>query len=173
MPQFGALFVPRPKLEPSQNRKRTYERLAESLEGYYGALPAYFGGKRRLAPIVFALLQEVIPSQQWRGKRLLDPFLGGGSISLQAKAQGFQVCCNDLALRSAVVGRAFIANDFVKLTPADLAHLLKRPNEPCDRFAEEKYSPSVFPRHTPDCSTLHYITSSHCQSRSDPWHASF
>ena len=116
------------------------------MEDYYQALPAYFGGKRRLSPLVFSLLQELVPQQSWPGMQLLDPFLGGGSVSLYAKAQGFEVTCNDLALRSAAIGRAFIANPQVRLTPADIAQLLKPADEAYRRLAEERYTPSVFPK---------------------------
>jgi hypothetical protein len=70
----------------------------------FRALPAYFGGKRRLVRLIFAALNTVVPRPKWSGLRFVDPFLGGGSVSLFAKAQGFRVACNDLAFRSALVG---------------------------------------------------------------------
>lgn len=71
----------------------------------FNALPAFLGGKRRLAPLIFALLARRMPRSSWRGMTFVDPFLGGGSVSLLAKAYGFRVICNDLALRSAAIGR--------------------------------------------------------------------
>ncbi len=110
----------------------------------FSALPAYLGGKRKLAPLIFALLDTRVPRSNWRGTTFVDPFLGGGSVSLLAKAYGFRVVCNDLALRSAVIGRAFIANDAVILDRADMALLLRDPGVPYPHMAEERYVPSVF-----------------------------
>jgi hypothetical protein len=112
----------------------------------FQALPAYFGGKRRLVHLIFALLAHALPRETWRQSVFLDPFLGGGSVSLLAKAQGFHVICNDVALRSAVVGRGLIANETRKLSPADLVRLLAPPAGAHKRLAEERYSPSVFPK---------------------------
>jgi adenine-specific DNA methylase len=93
------------------------------------ALPAYLGGKRRLCAVIFALLGQAIEQDQWRGTTFVDPFLGGGSVSLYAKASGFRVICNDLALRSAAVGHALIANSSVRLTRVDVAAVLREPSE--------------------------------------------
>ena len=112
----------------------------------FSALPAYLGGKRRLAPVIFALLDRHVPRSGWRGKTFVDPFLGGGSVSLFAKLHGFRVICNDLALRSAVIGRAFIANGSVTLERSDVALLLREPDEPYPHLAKERHIPSVFSR---------------------------
>ncbi len=112
----------------------------------FRALPAYFGGKRRLCRLIFALLATEISRDRWQALTFVDPFLGGGSVSLFAKAQGFRVLCNDLALRSAAVGRALIANSSVTLEPSDLAVLLRKPDGSYPQTAEERYSPAVFPR---------------------------
>ncbi len=114
--------------------------------GPFRALPAYLGGKRALCRLIFALLSTAIPRDHWSGLTFVDPFLGGGSVSLFAKAQGLRVLCNDLALRSAAVGRALIANSSVTLNQADLLALLREPSDPCPRLAEQRYSPAVFPR---------------------------
>lgn len=76
----------------------------------------------------------------------VNPFLGGGSVSLLAKAYGFRVVCNDLAMCSAVIGRAFIANGSVTLDRSDVALLLREPDVPFPHVAEERYVPSVFSR---------------------------
>jgi len=115
-----------------------------AMKNVFDALPAYLGGKRRLAPLIFALLDRHVPRSGWQGKTFVDPFLGGGSVSLLAKAYGFRVICNDLALRSAVIGRAFIANGCVALERSDVALLLREPDIPYPRVAEERYAPSVF-----------------------------
>lgn len=84
------------------------------------ALPPYFGGKQKLLGKIFSLM----PAPD-RAPVLIDAFLGGGSISLFGKARGYKVLCNDIALRSAVIGRALIENDKVKLTKADIALVLR------------------------------------------------
>ncbi len=112
----------------------------------FNALPAYFGGKRRLTRPIFALLDRRIERAGWSMLTFVDPFLGGGSVSLEAKRLGFQVQCNDLALRSAVVGRALIENSSVRINDADLAVLLCQPAEAYPHIAETRYSPSVLPR---------------------------
>lgn len=108
------------------------------------ALPAYLGGKRKLAPLIFALLASHVPRPSWPQLAFLDPFLGGGSISLLAKAYGFEVHCNDLAYRSALVGHALIANSGVTLSDADVALLFREPEGEYLRTAEQRFSPSVF-----------------------------
>ena len=110
------------------------------------ALPAYLGGKRKLAPLIFALLASHVPRPSWPQLAFLDPFLGGGSVSLLAKAYGFEVHCNDLAYRSALVGHALIANSSITLSDADVALLFREPEGAYLHTAEEQFSPSVFSR---------------------------
>lgn len=112
----------------------------------FSALPAYLGGKRRLAPLIFALLDRRVPRSEWQGMTFVDPFLGGGSVSLFAKLQGFRVVCSDLALRSAAIGRAFIANSSDTLDQSDVALLLREPDAAYPHVADERYVPSVFSR---------------------------
>lgn len=111
---------------------------------WFDALPAYLGGKRRLCRLIFALLATEVPQSRWRGLTLVDPFLGGGSVGLFAKAVGFHVLCSDIALRSAAIGRALIANSSVTLGHGDIAALLSEPSGPYSRRAEERHSPGVF-----------------------------
>jgi adenine-specific DNA methylase len=87
------------------------------------ALPPYFGGKQALLKTIFGLL----PGAQ-QCPTLADAFLGGGSISLYAKAMGYRVRCNDLAERSAVIGRGLIENGRVKVNKQDVGELIK-PND--------------------------------------------
>ena len=84
----------------------------------FGALPPFPGGKRRL---LGALFKHIPPPSQ--APVLADAFLGGGAVSLYAKARGYRVLCNDLAERSVVVGRALIENDRVQLSAADVLRL--------------------------------------------------
>ena len=57
----------------------------------FDALLPYFGGKRKLCPVIFGLISKHIPREQWQGKVFIDAFLGSGAVSLYAKAQGFKV----------------------------------------------------------------------------------
>jgi len=67
-------------------------------------------------------------------------------VSLFAKLHGFRVKCNDLALRSAAIGRAFIANSSVTLEQPDVALLLREPDVAYSHLAEERFVPGVFSR---------------------------
>jgi hypothetical protein len=82
------------------------------------ALPPYQGGKRRLLGQIFRHLPR--PAE---APVLVDAFLGGGSVSLYAKARGYRVVANDIALRAQIVGEALIANDRVTLGREDVTRL--------------------------------------------------
>ena len=109
----------------------------------YLALPPYFGGKRELCPIIFRELAKVHPTANWPGLRLVDPFLGGGAVSLYAKARGFGVVCGDLAERSVVVGKALIENDSTMIGEADLLRLFV-PSHGNRHQIEQTYVPDSF-----------------------------
>ena len=111
---------------------------------FFCALPAYLGGKRRLAPIIFALLARKVPRDSWHNLTFADPFLGGGSVSLLAKTYGFRMVCNDLASRSAAIGRALIANGTRRLSQADVLALLAEPAVEHARMAQDRFVPNVF-----------------------------
>ncbi len=105
----------------------------------YSALPCYFGAKRRLNPQIFRHVPPVSEAPVF-----VDCFLGGGSVSLFAKARGHKVLCNDLADRSVIVGNAIIANGSVKLTEADVMPALRRELSDGERFTEATYCPDYF-----------------------------
>jgi len=111
----------------------------------FSALPPYLGGKRRLCGTIFREIDRLIPRQYWCGLTLLDGFLGGGSVSLYAKAQGFNVVSVDIAERSIVVGEALIANSRVRLSYEDILQLAAPSKEPPGRI-ESEYVPGVFTR---------------------------
>src|SRR6266436_2244796 len=90
----------------------------------WSALYPYLGGKRRLCPLIFREIDRVVPRRLWSGLKFLDAFLGGGSVSLGAKAQGFRVIATDIAERSIIVGHAVIDNSRVKLNREDVLRLL-------------------------------------------------
>lgn len=109
----------------------------------FEALPPYFGGKRRLCPRIFREIARVHPRETWASLRLVDPFLGGGSVSLYAKAQGFGVLCGDLAERSVIIGKALIENDSVRLGEDDILRLFV-PAEGNQHVIEQNYVPDCF-----------------------------
>ena len=80
----------------------------------YQALLPYFGGKRKLANKILNYAE---------GETFIDGFMGGGSVSLLAKAKGFRVIANDIAERSVILGRALIENDNVFIEDADIVRL--------------------------------------------------
>src|SRR2546422_11146794 len=90
----------------------------------WSALPPYLGGKRRLCPLIFREIDQIIPRRSWPGLTLLDAFLGGGSVSLYGKAQGFTVIATDIAERAMGIGHALIENSRVRLTREDVLRLL-------------------------------------------------
>jgi len=71
---------------------------------YLDSLPSYLGGKRSIAR---EIMREVDLPQ---GATLLDPFMGGGSVSMAGKALGYRVQANDLNPISEVLGKALIEN---------------------------------------------------------------
>ncbi len=94
----------------------------------YEALPSYFGGKRKLARKILSYA---------KGEVFIDAFLGGGSVSLLAKAKGYRVICNDIAERSRIVGKAIIENKNTKLSDYDVYSLFKK--------TENKFIRDTFP----------------------------
>jgi len=121
-----------------RKRARSRRKLA-----FFGALFPYLGGKRRLCPLIFREVDRLLPRRHWTGRTFLDGFLGGGSVSLYAKAMGFRVVATDIAERAITVGRALIENSRVQLTHEDVIRLLTPNGEPAMRV-EQTMVPSVF-----------------------------
>ncbi len=103
----------------------------------FRALPAYFGGKRRLVGEIFRSLPS--PAQ---APRLLDAFCGGCSVAIYAKAKGYNVIANDIAERSFIVAKALIENSSVRIEPEDVLRLfVAHPDQ--NHFAETELCPDV------------------------------
>ncbi len=109
----------------------------------WSALPPYLGGKRRLCPLIFREVDQILPRARWHGMTFLDGFMGGGSVSLFAKAQGFCVVATDIAERSIVIGEALISNSRVRLTHEDVLRIAAPTDNPPGRI-ERDYAPSTF-----------------------------
>jgi len=109
------------------------------------ALPPYLGGKRRLCPTIFREIDRLVSRAQWARLTFLDAFLGGGSVSLYAKAQGFRVIATDIAERGIVVGKALIENSRVRLTREDTLRVAREDHAGPGRV-EAGYAPEVFTR---------------------------
>ncbi len=109
----------------------------------FSALPNYYGGKRRLVPVIFREIARIYPPRTWPGLTLLDPFMGAGSVSLYAKAQGFNVLANDYAWRCYQIGQGIIENNGRTLTDEDLSLLLREAGG-YDHFVENHYVPHTF-----------------------------
>jgi len=112
----------------------------------FDSLIPYFGGKRKLCPRIFREIAQVYPRERWPSLRLVDPFLGGGSVSLYAKAQGFGVLCGDLAERSVIMGKALIENDGEKISEEDILQLFVA-TEPNRHLIQQNYVPDCFTEH--------------------------
>ena len=101
----------------------------------FESLPNYFGGKRKLVQDIFKHIKK-------KDGVFIDAFLGGGSVSLWAKAKGYKVVCNDIAERSFIVGKALIENSRVQITDEDLARLFIETKH--KSFIQQNYVPKVF-----------------------------
>lgn len=101
------------------------------------ALPPYAGSKRSLLPKI----PKHLPRPR-DAPTLVDPFLGGGAVSLWAKAKGYRVISNDIAERSYIVGKALIENDRTKLTEADALRLFV-PHPDTTGFVQERFAGKV------------------------------
>jgi len=122
-------------------RRTSSRRLA-----IWASLPPYLGGKRRLCPLIFREIDRVVPRRVWSRLKFLDAFLGGGSVSLYAKAQGFaHVTACDIAERGIVVGRALIENSRVRFTHEDILRLAA-PDDSSPGPIETEMVPAIFTR---------------------------
>ncbi|MFH1833510.1 MAG: DNA adenine methylase, partial [bacterium] len=79
----------------------------------------------------------------WGRLTFLDGFLGGGAVSLYAKAQGLGVISADIAERSVIVGQALIQNSRVTLTHEDTLRIAAPSDGPPGRV-ERDYAPTTF-----------------------------
>jgi adenine-specific DNA methylase len=84
------------------------------------AVPNTLGGKRNQAGAIFRAISEA-GFPRGRGHTLVDPFMGGGSVSLLGKLYGYRVIAGDTSPRSAAIGEALLANDREQLEPSDVA----------------------------------------------------
>lgn len=89
----------------------------------YEALPNTLGGKRAQARSIFrAIAREGFAPG--KGHVLMDPFAGGCSVALVAKALGYRVIANDVSAHAEAVGKALIENDKTKLGDEDISNAL-------------------------------------------------
>lgn len=109
----------------------------------FNALLPYFGGKRKLCPVIFGQIAKYLPREKWQGKVFVDSFLGSGAVSLYAKAQGFRIIANDIAERSFIAGKAIIENIETFLTDEDIYKLFLA-NPKNEHLIEKTFCPDVF-----------------------------
>ena len=124
----------------------------------FRALPPYLGGKRRLAPLIFALLQDLVPRPDWPTLAFLDPMCGGGAVALAAKALGFNVTAGDGSCRGTTVAHALIANSTTRLTEHDIVRFLSEvvPSERHEISDNDLFS-SLFTEVTTNDEPLRYL----------------
>lgn len=109
----------------------------------FNALLPYFGGKRKLCPIIFSQIHRHLPREKWFKATFIDAFLGSGAVSLYAKAQGFRIIANDIAERSCIAGKALIENNLTYLSDADIYRLFL-PSTKNSHLIEREFVPEVF-----------------------------
>lgn len=98
------------------------------LSARLAGLASFPGSKRKLAPIIFGLLGQACPPSAWRSCTFVDAFAGSCAISLAAKTLGFgKVLSNDIADRSALIGRALVENSRMTLSRGSVLHLFDSP----------------------------------------------
>lgn len=112
---------------------------------FFNAPIPYFGGKKKLCPVIFSGINKRIPRDEWQGATFVDAFMGSGAVSLYAKALGFRIIANDIAERSFIAGKALIENNQTLLTDEDIYKLLM-PNKENKHLIEKECVPNVFPR---------------------------
>ena len=112
---------------------------------FLSALPSYFGGKRKHLPWILGHLAQAIPRAQWSQFVFLDAFLGGGAVSMAAKALGFQqVLSNDWSFRSQLIAKALLCNNRMTIEMSDLLWLNQElPDGTEPGLLESDYCPSV------------------------------
>jgi adenine-specific DNA methylase len=108
----------------------------------FSGLPPYPGGKRRLVPWIFANLANHVPTEEWSKLSFIDAFLGGGAVSLFAKAQGFSgISSNDWSDRSQIMGQALLVNQSQTLSRTDWLRIASA--EPSGEI-RKAFTPHIF-----------------------------
>ena len=110
---------------------------------FFNAPMPYFGGKKKLCPVIFSGIHKHIPMDKWTSATFVDAFMGSGAVSLYAKALGFKIIANDIAERSFIAGKALIENNTTQLTDADIYKLFL-PNRENKHLIEKECVPDVF-----------------------------
>ena len=100
----------------------------ESTKIGVGALPAYFGGKRKI-------LRNIFDNVSSDAKTLFDPMAGACTVPLAAKICGLSVTANDHSAGSSVIGNALIVNESTQIDPRVLPAMI-RPVAGCDKYLE-------------------------------------
>jgi adenine-specific DNA methylase len=114
-----------------------------ALSMFHAVVP-YFGGKRKLCPIIFKMISKHVPREEWTKKTFVDGFMGSSAMSLYAKAQGFQVICNDIAERCVIAGQALVENNRTKIKKSDIYKLFAWKEDANDYFVRKNFVPDVF-----------------------------
>lgn len=109
----------------------------------FQALLPYFGGKRKLCPIIFKAISEVLPREKWQGMTFVDGFMGSAAVALFAKAQGFRVLGNDISERGFIAGKVLIENNDRHLDHDTLCSLCY-PEAGRKRLIETEFAPDQF-----------------------------
>jgi len=119
--------------------------MRSSLRAKQLAKPSYFGGKQSLTDWIGQQVACHLPRETWSNLTFVDAFLGGGAMSLFAKAAGFkQLVVNDCSYRSQLIAQAFLLNQQLRLSRRELLFLNQPLPPEALRLLETNYAPSVF-----------------------------
>lgn len=101
------------------------------------ALPAYFGGKRKIIQHIFS---DGIPNSGI----VVDPMAGSMTVPLAAKLQNYGVIANDNSVGSYIIGKALIENNTNTIHP-DVVRFLIEDNNNSNNYISERFGDVQLP----------------------------
>jgi DNA adenine methylase len=102
----------------------------------FDAIPPYLGGKRAMLADIFREISRHIDTSRWKDTTFIDGFVGGGSVSIYAKAHFKSVVGNDLSEHTATIARAVLTNNDMLLNRSHAVMLLAG-NETADGYVSQ------------------------------------
>lgn len=103
------------------------------------ALPAYFGGKRKILKHIFS---DRIPSSG----TIVDPMAGSMTIPLVAKHLGYRAIANDRSTGSYIIGKALVENNSHRIDISNLSNLILTDTTKNDHFVTQQFGDFHLPR---------------------------
>ena len=100
-----------------------------------GMTNPYTGNKRNIIPTMLNLLEK----ENIEYDSVLDLFSGSAYVSMAMKYMGKNVISNDILLSSYYYAKAFVENDFMKISEEQKDYLLNNENKDRSSFVEENF----------------------------------